>query len=1102
MKRLKSSSILASLLALLMQISLFAQKVPCSSSLEQDYWTHFSGRTATNETLVISLDDSTPIQSFALSGELTFSTPRGYFQALLQDNKGKEYMIFREIGSFYKRGETISLNDVGVETSFLQNIKPQRLIILADGCSFRVNKVNVSPSSYKKKSGIPINEIQKQAESRKIDFQKMEISRINSYNKKHNVLWIAGETSLSALPYEERKKAFGMSGDAKDTYGWEYYRGGILSPWGVDYDSLVFYETNTAPYVESFSWTNRHGINWNTKPRDQMNPLVGGCWAHGVLSAFEAYINIYRGEKVDHEMSIQELLSCSAPASALSYKTEKGGLGSFPHYAKDYIVNSGLMSEADFPLNPDLYHEGNEKNIAQYCNQKASLPYMWYKPKSVIEISANNDQTNSHINLMHAILNYGPGAVTIDEYRHVMCIVGWGMVKPGLFMEYWPPHWDPIVVTKDHPLANKVYWIFKNSCGEEWGYNGYACLVRSKPKYNVDYNHDPEGYKKPKGKTSFIDCYFFKGGLEMEILHESSPIQMKAYDNDGDGYYRWGLVGRPEGIYELEDADDSDPTIGPMNKYGIPNKLKHSDLYIRDSHYDKGVEPNTLNNVGWESPDIILTSSFKGKNHENPVRWTDKENPLYIKVVIHNKGDSPSSHRAMLHLQWKKSNLFSSFQDISLYQTSTQSALDSLGIDWDYFKQTSGTICKDEPIPIIKPGDSATVTLEWYPPIELEKYNNKINITLLAEIICIDDAYYNTDRGYSDSYVLQNNNVAQKSVTITDLEFEPIPIDPQFPGIDCNNLSDNVPEVIRELCRHKARTAPLYLYTESPNCNLENCRIRIYEVGNEGSPLADEAEVRLCGDANFRKAVSSGLTLKGIKEDPATGDFVFLNNEATIEGLSKLKGSISSIQLQINFLTQKASNTSEYKYHVVLEDIATGERVNGHTYVINKPQRKRKFKATIEQTKEADKEVFSAKSIEENAQYLWKDTEGNLIAEGRHVPTDCFDKQDAIILEVTASKDGFRDYDTIEMPKKTQSTPILLVSPNPAHEYIDVAYSIVGQGVLLLSSLSGDITQRYSLEKNSNRKRIDISPLKVGSYTISLYDDGKRIGETILHKEL
>lgn len=1058
-------------------------------------------RAVINEKKEISLDTIGRLRSLLLSGEVTFLERNGYFQVILLDSKGKEYLVYREAGTFYVPGEKIILNEDAYETAFLDTPYPNKLIISAKGCSFNKGKVHVVLPLQSLQRGYQnqpsLAQLKQQSETYKQVIRRKEIDRINHYNEEHKILWVAGETSFSRLPYEQRKNAFSTNGDDDlSTYGWEYYSGGILTPWGVDYDSLIFYETTTTPYVESFSWSNRHGKDWNTKPRNQMDPLVGGCWAHGPLSAFEAYVNLYRGEKVDQKLSIQELLSCS-DTHIIFNEFGLGGYGTSG--ATDYIVNTGLMSEDDFPLNANLFTAPNKSEgaVKAYCNSKPSIPQIRYKAGRKINVPAHNGSLkNSHIDLMDAIMKYGPGSVSVNELRHVMCIVGWGVIKPGLFMEYWPPYWDPIMVSKDHPLANKVYWIIKNSCGEGWGYNGYACLVRSISRYEDFYNEDS---RRPRGKIGFDECTFFAGPLKMEVNGIEQNIEKKAFDEDGDGYYRWGFGGKPDGVFELEDADDSDPTIGPMNKYGFANKLKKTDLYIRDSESDKGVEPNTLDGIGWESPDILLTTSKYGSTYENPVIYPDKSKPLYVKVTVHNKGEASSSNRAMLYVSWTVPTVFSNpFIGIKCKQ-SQLNLLDSVPIR-ELKPRLSGIVCKNMAIPAIKPGKSATVTIEWFPTDSLvDLLDEKIEVSLMAEIICIDDAYYNTNntRG-SNRYILDNNNVAKKSLSIAKLYPSPNPRDPIIPGIDCDDTTDGG-SGSKDPCIHIARTMPLFIQTDDNG----DYRLKVYQVDKD-KPLIDEAEVRIVGDKEFRSAVAKCAKIKGATYEMSTGVLRVLEKSSTIEGI-KLPGNIfSSLQLQVNFLTKKVTDDKEYIYRVVLENENTNEVVDGYTYIIRKPERNNKVEAITEIVNYDGKAKIVAKDIGESAQYRWKDLNGNLLAEGKEIKKGELEQNGVITLEVTATKDGFKDIASVVVPNEIKAdVPRFIVSPSPASDYINVNYSPGFDGTMKITvtSVSG-LTHTYQLQEGADSLDIDILPLPEGTYGIALYKGDQKVAETTFQKKV
>lgn len=1054
-----------------------------------------------NEEIAVALDSTRAINSLSLTGNIEFENTKGYFKVVLIDTSNREYLVYREIGTFYSPRECISLEDEAYETISLENVHPKKLVIYTNNCKIRngaaaLNYVSINERVCNTMHKSPSHRAQLQSQN----IRKKEIERINRYNKEHNILWTAKETSFSSLPYEVRKNVFSANGDEISTYGWEYYAGGILTPFGINYDSLVFYETTTAPYVEKFSWADRHGKNWNTPTRNQMYPKeVGGCWAYAALSAIEAYINLYCGEKIDEELSIQELLCCSDPHISFS----EYGLGAYgPRRACEYIAKVGLMSEADFPLNRDLFtkEDRSESEVLDYCDLKPTLPRLKYQvdTDTVISISPGNGDPNSHVRIMEAIMHHGPGAVTINEFNHVMSIIGWGVVKPGLFLDYWPADWDPFMVTKDHPLANKVYWIFKNSVGDDWGYNGYACLVRAESRFpNVD--------STPKGCVSFDTSYFFDGILRVERNGIQQEIPKKAFDEDGDGYYRWGFVGKPDGILELEDSDDSDPTVGPMNEYGIANKLQKTDLFIRDSWKDRGDEPNTIDKISWESPDIILTSSLDGTEHENPIHYTDTSKPLYARVTIHNIGTAPSPITGLLRVSWSVPKL-SSLGDISEYPPLISDSLSNPNVTPDPDRE--GIICHKEQLPIINPGDSATITLKWFPPFsEMDYFLNKnINVSLMAEVVCIDDPYYNTNNGWSQQYVLGNNNVAKKSVSITNLASAQPPLDQDNPepgdGKGDGNTTpddDTHPHDGIGLKPIPGGTTPLLICTNSTN---RNCRLRICGI-EENSSIFDEAEIRIIGNEDFLKSITTQTQLEGICYDPESKMFQMTQQCGIIEGLYLQENANAALQLQINFLTQKLTSKDQYTLRVVLEDVTTNAIIDGYTYTIKKPLRNNEFKAIITTKRLNDNEAFTAEEIGEKAQYCWRDAEGHLIIKGQELNMSRIQGLDRVVLEVTATKDGFRDYAMIEIPYCMKSiSPILSVTPNPTKDIAVVKYRLpkTTNTELVISSISGNYSHKYTIDSRANEINLNLSSFAQGYYTLTLYQEGEKVAEAILQK--
>ncbi|MHC5074686.1 MAG: C1 family peptidase, partial [Planctomycetota bacterium] len=90
-------------------------------------------------------------------------------------------------------------------------------------------------------------------------------------------------------------------------------------------------------------------------------------------------------------------------------------------------------------------------------------------------------------------------------------------------------------------------WLFKNSWGEDWGDNGYVYVI---------------------GDKNDILLYSMYGPVSSLEYDEADIL---CTDNDGDGYYTWGIGPKPSHCPdspEEADGDDSDPCIGPIDEYG------------------------------------------------------------------------------------------------------------------------------------------------------------------------------------------------------------------------------------------------------------------------------------------------------------------------------------------------------------------------------------------------------------------------------------------------------------------------------------------------------------------------------------------------------
>ena len=129
-------------------------------------------------------------------------------------------------------------------------------------------------------------------------------------------------------------------------------------------------------------------------------------------------------------------------------------------------------------------------------------------------------------------------------------------------------------------LIGKTRWFFKNSYGNE-----------SPPEWDIIFNNN-----------DYWDRVYF---AEMPIISRNmTDADIICEDNDGDGYFYWGIsenppIALPSWAHTEKDGDDSNFRDGPMNQYGenqplSPNinswNIQSTVLFEEDMMWDRYVE--------------------------------------------------------------------------------------------------------------------------------------------------------------------------------------------------------------------------------------------------------------------------------------------------------------------------------------------------------------------------------------------------------------------------------------------------------------------------------------------------------------------------------
>ena len=469
-------------------------------------------QTFTTENEIFPFDDIvSTIFGLALSAQVSLENDKSFVRVILVDKKYEEHLIY-EAYSLLEPNLSFSVDKICEETCILNSAKPQSVRIEITDATITINSFTYASGMVSGTDVPKVKREKKQAQN------KEKINEINKNLKAKGLNWVAGPTSVSEMTYAERKKLYGQS---TFPLGFEYYVGGVIKT------DIISSSRETSLMVDNWDWRDRHGQNWITPVTDQGN--CNSCWAFAATGATEAMVNLYFNQLLNLDLAEQDVLSCSGAGDC----GEGGSAGT----ALDYITSTGVVDEGTFP-----YTATDEP-----CANKGTNPSELIKIGGRIPFPST-EYPRTEDDLKRIIIERGPISGGLYDWWHAMVLPGYQVVEEGDHFYYRDLNLNLswITIGAGDPLIGEIVWIFKNSWGVNWGDNGYVYVETNIS--NIDYTH---ALLTPV--QSLVQSY--------EVVCE---------DNDGDGYYWWGLGEKPAtcGGPDEPDGDDSDPNLGPLDEYG------------------------------------------------------------------------------------------------------------------------------------------------------------------------------------------------------------------------------------------------------------------------------------------------------------------------------------------------------------------------------------------------------------------------------------------------------------------------------------------------------------------------------------------------------
>ncbi len=492
----------------------------------------------------------------SVSGDVNIQSEDGFVRVLLHETNSPIKILVYETSSLAATVNSFSILEKCEESYYLNGIFCNQVEIQVYNATFRLTKLTYFTIANPTKQTQLLSYLQ--------GVRDQKINSINSKLINAKMLWRAGESPYSDWTYAMKAQKFGEKFNLE---GFDFYMGGIF-----DIYSKRNYQQEPTSLVKAFDWRKKHGANsalspywdgdhdtgengngWITSVKNQIpdgdqTSCWGTCYIFSATAVAEAHVNLHYNTHFNADLSEQNIINCFDYNLAENpcYGANQNYIGE----AFDYLLSDGVINESCSPWSDGLFP----------CNSSCQNPnyrfqYTYSNGFNEINKFANLDgngipiDPNYYLNFSQDLIKeklISSGPMQFSFTYHAMTLIGFDVAKVGDTIHVNKGH-SFFVVEPGSPAIGKTYWIIKNSYGPDMYDNGYIRQIHIR-------NEIPQAY-------GYVD------GTISEIINGN--LQPLCRDEDGDGYYNWGLLGKPANCPpcpDLPDSDDSNPDIGPMDE--------------------------------------------------------------------------------------------------------------------------------------------------------------------------------------------------------------------------------------------------------------------------------------------------------------------------------------------------------------------------------------------------------------------------------------------------------------------------------------------------------------------------------------------------------
>jgi len=363
------------------------------------------------------------IYSISISAKVNLESDNSLVRVILVSGQD-EYLVYEGYPDIASGKSSFVISKFCEETCALEKVQADALKIQVEDAAIDIKTINFIDSYKNLDASVRSQGINKFSKELKDKQDKFKIKKLNE----KKLGWTAGETSVSQLSYQEKKKMIGNGEYLPNLNGFEFYKGGIFEIKAKDQAASSQEpetESGGSSSPASWDWRDRHSQNWVTPVKNQGS--CGSCWAFSAVGATEGVINMYYNQKLDINLAEQDSL-CRHPGSCAN--------GGYLSWTYSELRADGLVDEQCMPY----------KASDTVCNDVCILKQPW-------EITNYGSYANDDETIKNTLINKGTVSFGVRSWWHFITLVG-----------YFDDTADTV-------------WIIKNSWGTGWGEDGYANMI-------------------------------------------------------------------------------------------------------------------------------------------------------------------------------------------------------------------------------------------------------------------------------------------------------------------------------------------------------------------------------------------------------------------------------------------------------------------------------------------------------------------------------------------------------------------------------------------------------------------------------------------------